>query len=390
MIRLICCCLVTALSLVAGDAAVEAPPAAGPDAKKEMPGFEVYDFESDWDQNEMGAAAGRVLRGRARRLKLFSILVDMDREAILKENPAPKGYSDDLPAWVEHARKNFDVRWIAGGKLSGFDAKKKNFTMDLTVVDIGVKDKEGRWSAPRVFFAKRFEVDADIDLPKLMEEVLTAVVGPHMARGEIFYPQVTESGANLIQNGTFEELDPTGFALHWEDASMKKGMIKTVDRPVDGGEKNGAGKCMELAPDKEMSGSYGVICYSELMPVAADTAYQLKMNIRAKGTSVIVWVKGYSMVDGRLRNTYKHQKRFYPDKPGAWNEWSSEAFLPKHPKYPVTQMKVMLYAYSGAGTAWFDDVRLCAVKVDGELPKADFEIPDRATSGWKQADGAEK
>ncbi|MGH7144476.1 MAG: hypothetical protein ACREJ2_10170, partial [Planctomycetota bacterium] len=376
------------------------PATPPPPAPAVLPGFEIYDFTSDWDQNAMGIQAGRVLRGHARRMKKFDMLVDIDREPILQDAPAPADYPDNLTAWVAHARAHFEVRWIAGGKLTGWDPKKKSFVMDVSVVDIGVKAADGAWPAPKVIFAKRFDVAADVDIPPLMDAVLTAVAGAHLTLGQPTYPKVISAGPNLVQNGTFEALDDHGFAQHWVDASMKKGMVKTVIRPVDpapAGQVNTlpppdpAQHCMELAPDADMATSYGLICYSDEIPVTPATAYQLSMNIRAKGVGVIVWVKGYSMVDGRLQNTYKHQKRYYPDHPGRWNAWQSEPFLPRHPQYPITQMKVMLYAYgAGAGQAWFDDVELRAVKIDGPLPKADFEIPDRQHSGWKLSDGDDR
>lgn len=377
----------------------ETPPTP-PAAAVEQPGLEVYDFTSDWDQGAMGKQAGRVLRGKARRLKLFAMLVDLDREAVIEEAPAPAGYADDPAAWVAHARSHFDTRWIAGGKLSQYDAKTKSFVMDLTVIDIGVKNADGGWPEAKTVCAKRFAVEADIFLPPLMDQVLTAISGPHLARGTIVYPKIAARGDNLLANGGFEQVDDQGFALHWADSSAKKSMIRTVPKPADlkptatapdAPAAPAANTCMQLAPDRDMATTYGLICYSDPIPVQPDTAYQLSMNIRAQDISVIVWVKGYSMVNGRLRNTYKHQKRFYPDKPGRWNAWSTEAFLPKHPQTPITQMRVMLYTYGGdAGTAWFDDVDLRAVTVEGELPKADFEIPDRATEGWRQADAGEE
>jgi hypothetical protein len=109
------------------------------------------------------------------------------------------------------------------------------------------------------------------------------------------------------------------------------------------------------------------------------------MDLKSAGPALIVWMKGYTDFGGERRNTYKYQKRFYPEKQGAWEHWQTEPFVPRNPLVPVPWMRVMLYAYLSPGQAYFDHVDLRKVRITkGATRKADFEDPTKSPEGWRE------
>jgi hypothetical protein len=146
-----------------------------------------------------------------------------------------------------------------------------------------------------------------------------------------------------------------------------------------------------------MAESYGLIWYSDYIPVEKGVAYVLSMDLKSKGPAIIIWTKGYTEMDAgdgagpQRRNTYKYQKRFYPSEwgpdaklPGDWTRWHTEPFIPRHPRAEVQWVRVMLYAYLSPGEAFFDNVDLRKVEIaKGEPRKADFEDRTKSTEGWR-------
>jgi hypothetical protein len=161
---------------------------------------------------------------------------------------------------------------------------------------------------------------------------------------------------------------------------MKK-QATWINKP---GAKPGDRKCLTLHPDRGMAESYGLIWYSDYIPVEPGAAYVLSMDLMTEGPSIIIWTKGYSRFGKELRNSYKYQKRFYPEKKGEFERFKTEPFIPRNPAVKVDSVRVMLYAYLKPGKAYYDNVDLRKVKITaGATRKADFEDKTKSPEGWR-------
>jgi hypothetical protein len=200
---------------------------------------------------------------------------------------------------------------------------------------------------------------------------------------------------NLVPNPSFEEADAADpkRPARWSDASMKK-QSSWPDRD-DARPDPKDRKCLRLQPDKDMAESYGLIWYSDYIPVEEGAAYVLSLDLKSLGPAIIIWTKGYTEAKTEFGverlNTYKYQKRFHPEEwgqesrqPGGWTRWRTEPFVPRHPVHKVQWVRIMLYAYLTPGQAFFDHVDFRKVRITkGELLKGDFQEKTKSTEGWK-------
>ncbi|MBI3831162.1 MAG: hypothetical protein HY291_16705 [Planctomycetes bacterium] len=347
-------------------------------AADEKPVLCVYDLASAFDKNELGKKTAEILRGHARRGGEYSLMVDIDREDLAEAHPLTPKLDTPEKDIAAHAREFYK----AGRVLYGEIEKGKGDALKVTVRVLDVPPE----GVPVEKLKKTYEAENKYTLPVVADAILADLAGrPSPLRRDkalpITYKIVTD---NLVPNPSFEEADKddANRPARWTDASVKK---QSAWIARDGDAKPGDAKCLELHPDKEMAESYGLIWYSDYIPVEKAAAYILSMDLKAKGCSVIIWTKGYTDMNGEKRNTYKYQKRFYPEKGGAWEHWQTEPFVPRHPVANVQWVRVMLYAYCAEGKAWFDHIDLRKVEItSGETRKADFETKENATHGWQE------
>ncbi len=347
-------------------------PSFAADAK---PTLCVYDFTVS-DTGDSGKKIAEILRGRARRGGEYSLMVEIDREDILDANPFTPNLKTPQAGIIEHARKYFRAENIIYGQIAHAGG-------DAMVVNVRVLQlpKEG---APVVRLAKDYQAANRHELMFVGEQVMADLAGRDAPwrRDQalpITYEFLTE---NLVPNPSFEQPDPDhpNMPARWVDASMKK-QATWIDKP---GAKPGDRKCLTLHPDRDMAEGYGLIWYSDFIPIESGGTYVLSMDLKAEGTSIIIWTRGYTKYGTELRNSYKYQKRFYPEKNGEWECWTTEPFVPRNPAVTVESVRVMLYAYGSPGTAYYDHVCLRQVKVtSGATRKADFEDPTKTREGWR-------
>lgn len=352
---------------------LSALPVAAAEATK--PTLCVYDFTVA-DKSDSGKKIAEILRGRARRSGEYSLMVEIDREDILDANPLTPDLKTPQAEIIAHAKKYFRAENIIYGQIAHAGG-------DAMVVNVRVLQlpKEGD---PVVRLAKDYNAANRHELMFVGEQVMADLAGREAPlRRDKALPITYEFATdNLVPNPSFEQADPAhpNMPARWVDASMKK-QSTWIDKP---GAKPGDKKCLTLHPDRDMAESYGLIWYSEYIPVEPGEAYVLSMDLKAEGTSVIIWTKGYTKYGTELRNSYKYQKRFYPEKKGEWERWQTEPFIPRNPAVKVESVRIMLYAYCSPGTAYYDNVDLRKVKItSGATRKADFEDPTKTTEGWR-------
>jgi hypothetical protein len=149
---------------------------------------------------------------------------------------------------------------------------------------------------------------------------------------------------------------------------------------------NASNHVIRLMPDQATAEFEGVMYYSEFFPVEEGAKYRFQCRFRSNGPAVKVFIKCYDDVASRYRassegaakssasgrkpakdarwpevaqrrEVYRSQQ---PLSDGALDTWTwkthTQDFTPKHTKYSPKWGRVMLYAYTKAGTVEFDDV----------------------------------
>jgi hypothetical protein len=183
-------------------------------------------------------------------------------------------------------------------------------------------------------------------------------------------------GPNVLPNGDFEQADPAnpnkpahwdsvdGTAVAWVD-SKDPGHGKAIRMETDLSEQAAvdayakAGETQWVFPNPAstpIGESYGESLYSEGFPCEPDKAYHISFDYKCeKGTGSKVWMRGYAMVDGKLKRVYEG----YVDCGGNadWKTYTG-VFDPTKHTPNVTVLKIMLYGLYPDGVAWFDNVKL--------------------------------
>lgn len=346
-------------------------------AEDHKPTLCVYDLTSTFDKNALGRKMAEILRGHARRGEAYSQMVEIDREDVAEAHPLTPSLETPEKEVLAHAKEHYRAERVVYGILER--GKVDALTVTVRALDIAA---DGSTSER---LKKSYEAKNKFELSIVAEAILADLAGKAapLRRDKDLPITYKVSSENLVPNPSFEEAEKEDAKrpARWTDASTKK----QASWPDRDDAKDGDRKCLELHPDREMAESYGLIWYSDYIPVEKAAAYVLSMDLKAMGCSVIIWTKGYTEMNGERRNTYKYQKRFYPEQGGAWEHWQTEPFVPRHPVATVQWVRVMLYAYAAPGQAWFDHVDLRKVEItSGETRKADFETHEDSTEGWKE------
>lgn len=188
---------------------------------------------------------------------------------------------------------------------------------------------------------------------------------------------------NLVVNGDFEKGKstpvgwdkPDGKGVRWGDGLGKEGT---------------RGVCIEM--DQETAFGYGQGYFSAPIRIEPDTEYRITVDVKSTAPNAIIFVKGFSKVREKYRETYSKHKEAHFDRylrPRiASGEFVSQSFTfhPRHGTYPVRHVKVWLYGYLKPGRLWFDNVRIEKVgkakppKPEPSKKKPSRPVPDDADS----------
>lgn len=132
--------------------------------------------------------------------------------------------------------------------------------------------------------------------------------------------------------------------------------------------------------------TYGISFYSDAVPVVRGQAYRVSFDWMGPPGGIKIWVRGYARIPDdlppeaastagaakgpdavrsgertRVRRLFEAlaggDSYFDKKDTGAWYH-ASHCFHPTRNTPPVTEMKVMLYAYHPAKAYWFDNLKL--------------------------------
>jgi hypothetical protein len=192
---------------------------------------------------------------------------------------------------------------------------------------------------------------------------------------------------SVVANGDFEQGDPAhpGKPLHW-DQPDGLGVTWTDAPAVPGAPPHGKAIRMDTAvsetalvasyqkagltqwvfphPQGNAIGeTYGLSLYSETVPVVPGKVYRITFDFMSeKGTAGFVLVRAYHDDNGEKKRVY--EKKIECSSQGAWKTFTGIAHVSRSPQ-PVTEFKIMLFAYYPDGVAWYDNVKVEAIDDPG-------------------------
>ena len=187
-----------------------------------------------------------------------------------------------------------------------------------------------------------------------------------------------KDGKNLVINGDFEAGQET-VAANWFPREDQKNVVFRVADPDAK-----TGKCLRFDVSEKIAFNEGMMCYSASFEVEQGATYRVRWRFKTTGTSVKLWIKGYDHFPKafgfeeqdrevwRSRKDPQFHEGLHEYTLNEWTEYGHD-FVPyvdpgplgKHVRYA----KVMLYAYTSAGTVWWDDIVIRKIKDAPIRPK---------------------
>jgi len=339
-------------------------------AEPEKPTLVVYDFTPLFDAQGAGGDLGRriadCITGHAARSECYTTFAEVIQEEHLEEDPFSASAKTPPETVAAHAVRVFEADIAVWGSVARREGRR-GYVLDVVAARVS-------GDGASILIRETYEVDNVHGIPPAADRVLAKCL--NLTVGEL--------KALAIRRVLVENLLPAGFEKAAEGGARPAGWMKLDDEVARksvtwADSPEGRGKCIRFDIAKKIAHSYGVIYYSDYIPVEEGAWYRLSVRIRTDKPQVIIWVKGYGEFGdggGERRVIYKHQKRHYPDKTGTWEEYATEPFRPKHPRFKPKWIRVMLYGYLRPGTVYFDDVKLSRVEIGGA---------DRTDEGMRKA-----
>ena len=193
-------------------------------------------------------------------------------------------------------------------------------------------------------------------------------------------PESQPASSNLIVNGDFETLDPSGkLPAGWTTTRPENVRLLNL-----GG---WHGHVIEMTGEKKLMASYGVDLTGEKIPVEANTRYRCTGHTKSTGPNMKVFIKGYATVTRRVKGelktfddiVYQMRKDIEPSK--DWQPFNLEfeiapASVFSDFQHEVKYVRIRLWAFWPVGTCWFDEI---AFEKVGPVPKSDHRHDDAVT-----------
>ncbi len=245
------------------------------------------------------------------------------------------------------------------------------------------------------------EIDKEIKAPTDMRFVSEQVLELLPGIGEFTHPKenseavqrdakaeaLWKSGPNLVVNGGFDE------AGHWEtlyesqayppplsDSLPETDKTAIYRQPGVGGDAGKIDNVLVMNLSRYCAENNGMACISDPITITPGKRYRLSFRYRSDGPRLHVFVKGYTMgkdISGKPapREIYRRQ---VPPSGATDGQWVTvvDELNPQHQTFPVTTLRVDLYAYLHPGVVMFDDVVLKEVGDQTDMVGGDaFDQP---------------
>lgn len=358
----------------------------------------VFDFPSEFDRGELGIKVAESLRSKALRTGNFVIADPYS----VKELTEEAGLEPDFATTPETIINFVKLHGLADLAVWGDVAKSEGgYLIRAKAVDLRRRENQLLFERTEVCKTMRGIPFAS---QRLVEMLLPAPIPqtPPLDLSKLIL------GPNLVKNGNFEKGQHS--PVHWERID---GLVSFwVEEPAP------FGKCIlfdtdvylnewlawqhELkagtarpAPKKTptrghkyntVAGTYGMHLYSDDIPVEKGTSYVLSFDTKglASGDFMFakVFVKGYGLVGGERRESYRAYKACRTKTEGKGWEHFERTFSPTKRTPDVKWMRVILYAHWPPGKYYFDNVRICKIlgtkAISKEQAPASRHEPDSA------------
>jgi len=272
----------------------------------------VFDFESDFDDGEMGKKVAKIFRGHAYRRRIYQTIDDISLDEVVSGtflatwNTAP----EDVAAF---ARKALQADIVIYGKVTKRPPEQYGiFVRILELTDDGPKERLNKCYSAKGVHA----------IPEQIAAALNAIQGKRASpKADLLADESWKKRRSLVRNGGFEKGKGTpahwepvdGLASFWVDGESPTGKCVKFDTDVleaewsawkkrfDGG--TPAAQAPTKTPPKDpgyntIGGTCGAHLYSDPVPVMPGMTYRLDFDLRAPAGDVSrVFVKGYGGVD---------------------------------------------------------------------------------------------
>lgn len=276
--------------------------------------------------------------------------------------PAPTLQSD--PAELRNRLKSLEPAVLIFGQLDG---TIRDGTLALHVWDIRSDAK------PRLI---EKHLGAPTDLRFVAEDILQTLadVKPFEHPNELAVQTDAEAEAlwrsnpNLAPNGTFDR------SADWETLYEAQRYVPAIsdDPPKtdtvviqtlrDGDQPN---PVLAMKLSTYAAENNGMACLSAPIPIQAAARYRLSFRYKSDGPKLHIFIKGYTPAKNAKgewteREIYRRQ---VPPTGATAGQWVTvvDELNPQHQTFPVTTLRIDLYAYLQPGTVMFDDIVLKAV-----------------------------
>jgi len=273
----------------------------------------AFDFESDFDNGEMGKKLARIVTNHSYRRRIYQTIEEIEQEQRVEEKQFKAKLDDDPAKIAKFAKDEFGAEIVVWGKV----AKAGEDQYEIFVKGLDLRKPE----AEQLVLNTSYKCNGVHEMPQNIQAAVLALEGekpaPQVTMDEYIKDESWKKRKNLVKNPGFEE--GTGSPANWEkvdglcsfwvDKESPTGKCVMFDTDVlqsqhdEWRKKFEAGAPASQAPQKlptkepkydTVGGNKGAHIYSDPIPVKPGMVYRFDFDGRGPNGGVSpIFVKGY-------------------------------------------------------------------------------------------------
>lgn len=314
----------------------------------------VLDFESAFDNGQIGRFVANNFRAKITRYKLFQTVEDMDREEFERQAKFTASFGLSAKDALAFATKWLEADLVMWGKVEPAGGEQLRITTRVADRELGPEKLryEGSVVVPNKYALQ-------VGVFKQLGE-LTGREDPRYAPVPADAEERWAKAPNLLKGEGFEtgKTHPDGWERFGVDWQM--GEVHWEKNP------DGAGKCIVFRMSEAVAAVEGDYYFSEFFDIEPGATYRIAFRVKTMAPTCKVFVKYYAWLhtptepEGQWREVGRTQINCRT-KRGEWVAEQREC----HPQIYVTRAqrvytpkkcRIGLYAYWPAGVVYWDDV----------------------------------
>ncbi len=273
----------------------------------------VLDFESEFDNGQMGKKAARIVTNHAFRRRIYQTVEEIEQEQRIEAKNFQAKLNDDPRTIAQFAKDEFNADIVVWGRIT----KSGEETYDVSVKALDLRNPE----AQQLVLDTSYKCDGVHEIPQNIQAGVLALEGkkpaPQITMLDYTQDESWKKRKNLVKNPGFEEGKGSpafwekvdGMCSFWVDGESPTGKAVMFDTDVlqsqhdDWRKKFDAGAPASQAPKKlptrepkydTVGGNKGAHLYSDPVPVTPGMAYRFDFDVKCPNGGVSpVFVKGY-------------------------------------------------------------------------------------------------